>query len=56
MRKRKAPCAECGRMTSVSASGELHKHKHPGWKKACPGRKPAEALPVEPPPGTDPLW
>jgi len=56
MRKRKAPCAECGRLTSVSADGTLHKHKHPGWKTECPGRTPARAPEAEKPEGIDPLW
>lgn len=49
MRKRKANCADCGRLTSVSASGVLHPHKHPGWRTQCRCQTPAEATTVDVP-------
>lgn len=57
VRKRKARCAICGRRTSVSRSGNLHPHNHPGWQKPCEGTTPApdaEAPPV--PDGQAPLF
>lgn len=56
VRKRRARCAECGRLTSVNRSGDLHPHNHPGWQTRCPGTKPAPGQPVEVPAGQEPLW
>lgn len=57
MRKRKARCAECGRLTAVSRSGQLHPHNHPGWNTRCACTRPARDTTAAPgPEGQAPLF
>lgn len=56
MRKSKARCDRCGRLTSVSRrTGLLHAHNDPGWQTRCPETKPV-ATTAEPAPPGPALW